>query len=100
MIRSWPYPEVRAVVPACPLFLNWLTNGSVFKNRRRTSTQTKNPRARCGTRASGLESGERAPRIFGPPDVAVLYGLADADNSTIVNLYREGGLASIQGLGK
>ena len=30
----------------------------------------------------------------------VLYGLADADNSTIVNLYREGGLASIQGLGK
>ncbi len=30
----------------------------------------------------------------------VLYGLADADNSTIVNLYREDGLASIQGLGK
>jgi 3-hydroxyisobutyrate dehydrogenase-like beta-hydroxyacid dehydrogenase len=30
----------------------------------------------------------------------VLYGLADADNSTIVNLYREGGLARIQGLGK
>jgi 3-hydroxyisobutyrate dehydrogenase len=30
----------------------------------------------------------------------VLYGLADADNSTIVNLYREDGLAKIQGLGK